>query len=268
MEGKKWTFMEFKAYLEEEGIEKGKGVTAEKTDKTVPSHWPPDLEVDTKRHPWVPADWGQGLRTSSISGKNRAVFVSPEGKIFHNRRDVEKACGRTFEDVKVPEAPKKKDQADRPEAPPQSYWPEWLPLDWIMSSRISSGSTRPYYFSPSGRGFFNRGAAEEYIQKNPSATLVKPTAAVSTPLAGSRPRSRPGDFAEGGRPKRKEGEAMTPAEAGVSSSPTKADSKSGSAHAGVEDSPSAKDSPTAKDSSTACKGQLHCHCQGQLHCQG
>lgn len=62
-----------------------------------PKHWPEGVRVDIGRPVWwLPPGWGQGIKTTCVT--KLQCYVSPEGKKYYHRHDVETAVG-----VKLPE---------------------------------------------------------------------------------------------------------------------------------------------------------------------
>lgn len=169
--------------------------------------------MDGRRLPWLPGDWGQGLKLS-LGGNKIRVFLSPEGKIFHNRRDVEKEVGRTLENIE--KAPEKEKKDKKKDAPPRKDWPTWLPADWTMGARESAGVPRPYYFSPGGQGFFNRQALEAFLLKGGAARAPAAPEARRRPPAAEERRTRRSQAAAAAAPPEPAGAAAPgpePAEA-------------------------------------------------------
>jgi len=233
-EGRRWTFTDFKFWLEEDAEEKEKKAG----EDSVPSHWPAGVELDGKRLLWLPPDWGQGSKIS-MGGNKVRVFISPEGKIYHSKRDVEKEVGRTLEEGagKDPETEKRKEKREKSEAPPRKDWPEWLPLDWTMGMAMSAGTLRPRYYNPTGQGFFNRGSVEAHVQKLKSS----PAANSPSTNGAASPSSK--------RTRKKDAAGTSPEpKAEVSSVAAQPDSKSGSARedSKVADTTSGSAEPNAR----------------------
>jgi len=180
--GKRWTHEDFKAWTQ------GSTDAGKASEDTLPSNWPDGVEVDSsKRAPWLPPDWRQGMKVTA--GTRRRVFVSPEGKFFATKDKVEKELGRTLEDIKEVAAPPRKD------------WPDWLPTDWTMGQmQVNGDKLRTRYYSPSGQGMYNKDAVEGYALKFPSSG-PKPKA--SSPASPSGPSGSPSS----GKPKAKRKDA-------------------------------------------------------------
>lgn len=57
-----------------------------------PAHWPDGVRVDIgKPVHWLPKGWGQGVKLTCIA--RLVAFVSPRGKCFYHRKDVEAIAG-------------------------------------------------------------------------------------------------------------------------------------------------------------------------------
>jgi len=96
-----------------------------------PAHWPADIKVfPGKWHPWVPDGWGQGQKLAP-NGDFVMKFISPEGKVCHNRAGVQKALGG---------------QLFLPDKRPD--WPDWLPKDWRKSEKEKMGQKCSIYVTP------------------------------------------------------------------------------------------------------------------------
>mmetsp|Transcript_48163 Transcript_48163/g.112657 ORF Transcript_48163/g.112657 Transcript_48163/m.112657 type:complete len:478 (+) Transcript_48163:70-1503(+) len=57
--------------------------------------WPPNVLVDVQRLQWIPDDWGQGIKNTGPGGTYLG-WVSPEGKFYYHRSQMEKDLGRTL----------------------------------------------------------------------------------------------------------------------------------------------------------------------------
>eukprot|EP00930_Biecheleria_cincta_P096789 TRINITY_DN8858_c0_g1_i1.p1 TRINITY_DN8858_c0_g1~~TRINITY_DN8858_c0_g1_i1.p1 ORF type:complete len:749 (-),score=115.44 TRINITY_DN8858_c0_g1_i1:11-2158(-) len=100
-----------------------------------PAHWPPDVIVcPGKWVDWLPPGWGQGKREEPHGMATK--FISPEGKVYHDKTRVEKVVGGLSHS-----------SAD---APP---WPAWLPTDWSISSRLQGGKMKTIFVQPHGKRF-------------------------------------------------------------------------------------------------------------------
>lgn len=109
--------------------------------KEIPAHWPPGAEIyQGKWASWLPDDWGQCILQSPTSGKYETKFISPEGRLVHAKKEVEKAVGR-LQDVKK-----------------TISWPEWLPTDWGLSTKAKPadgrGNSGTIYITPCETRFF------------------------------------------------------------------------------------------------------------------
>jgi len=72
----------------------------ERVPSEKPSHWPLDVELHPSPWPsWLPNGWGYGLKKTH-SGKTSRCYVSPEGKTFYHKSDIEKHLGIVFEEAK------------------------------------------------------------------------------------------------------------------------------------------------------------------------
>jgi hypothetical protein len=61
--------------------------------------WPDDTVADLTRIPWLPDDWGQGVkmivrRADSINGGTLVCFISPDGRRYSHKHMVEHWMGR------------------------------------------------------------------------------------------------------------------------------------------------------------------------------
>merc|ERR1711971_1524489 len=64
---------------------------------------PKKVIVDFNRVPWLPDDWGQGVkptefisRSGSGGGGTYTVFMSPQGNTFYHKKHAEEWAGKTF----------------------------------------------------------------------------------------------------------------------------------------------------------------------------
>lgn len=105
----------------------------------VPSHWPAGVRIDPgKWQPWLPKDWGQGLKTQP-RGDDVKVYVSPSGSLCYAKAAVEKKVGELFESPA-----------------PDVEWPSWLPKNWAISKRQKvDGQLVKIYIAPGGDRYFN-----------------------------------------------------------------------------------------------------------------
>jgi len=59
-----------------------------------PSHWPAEVEVDTQVWvSWLPEKWGQAIKETS-GGKKATCYISPEGKMFYKKSEIEQLLGK------------------------------------------------------------------------------------------------------------------------------------------------------------------------------
>lgn len=136
-----------------------------------PPHWPPDVTVcPGKWQDWLPPGWGQ-CRKDEPSGP-KTKYVSPEGKVLHSRKDVEKAVGRELNtSERIPD------------------WPPWLPQDWGISSRNQGGKSKACFVHPNWKRFsWSKPEVEKCIadgKVNQSGGLIK-----FKPAQASSPASR------------------------------------------------------------------------------
>jgi len=110
--------------------------------KERPAHWPSDVEVAPE--PWVswlPEGWGQCKKVTS-GGRLEMKYVTPEGKIIHNKEDVKKMVGS-----ELPDRP-------RVAAAKTVSWPDWLPKDWRITMKDQNGTQKKIYVTPCETRFY------------------------------------------------------------------------------------------------------------------
>ena len=134
-----------------------------------PDHWPADTEPDTASNVyWLPDGWGQGIKTTK-AGKTLKCYISPEGRRFFHKKDIDKFLQTTLPDTKL-KAPlaaplKAPEPIDIAAAVPG--WPtEWdLPRDWrLVYRRLPSSLHRCYVPPDQDEGFlFHRTDVEAWL---------------------------------------------------------------------------------------------------------
>jgi len=124
-----------------------------------PDNWPDDTQV----YPgswvfWLPEGWMQGIRTQAASGKTLMCYMSPTGKRFWHKKDIEKFLGK---DLPKQERPEKKEDEDGKAIPRVRYvsdpdaiphWPEdgeiHVPKDFKCAFRQLPSGLHPIYIPP------------------------------------------------------------------------------------------------------------------------
>lgn len=164
-----------------------------------PAFWPSNADVDreTKWVFWLPEGWAQAV-SITVSGKSQKCYISPEGKRFWHKKDIEKFLGRMLEAREPPEV---KDSGEKvgklvtdPDAIPT--WPdgEWLPKDWRVCFR-QLPSTLHKIFIPPGQddGFcYHRSTVMDYLAGKQTAL---------SPFGSSRSQTERSADAVSGAPK-------------------------------------------------------------------
>mmetsp|Transcript_70936 Transcript_70936/g.140774 ORF Transcript_70936/g.140774 Transcript_70936/m.140774 type:complete len:944 (-) Transcript_70936:28-2859(-) len=123
--------------------------TTTSVDKSkTPAHWPTAVKIDPgKWVHWLPDNWGQGIKTTA-SGKELKCFVTPHGKLFYHKMDIEKFLGQPLP-KENPEAARPKSQTVEEALDSQvPRWPEQLPRDWRVAWRRLAGGTVHKIFIP------------------------------------------------------------------------------------------------------------------------
>lgn len=172
-------------------------------DDEKPANWPADTEVQRGTWVfWLPEGWVQGIRTQEQSGLKLGCYMSPLGKRFWHKKDIEKHIGYAL--PTVDNGPKKKiyddvDEEERESSKRTKYvtdpdaiptWPTdeepWLPIEWKIAWRqLPSGLHRIYI--PPGcdeEGFlYHRSTVVDWLAgNNPKLTPMgtsKPMAEIS-----------------------------------------------------------------------------------------
>jgi len=168
-------------------------------DMERPANWPPDTDVERGSWVyWLPEGWAQGVRTQELSGKQLKCFMSPEGKRFWHKPDVEKFLGRKLASVE----PRKKSEGDESSGPNERYvtdpdaiphWPEdeedWLPKDFKIAFRQLPSRLHRVYVPPGkeDEGFlYHRATVAEWLAGKASLSpfgTSKPMAEISAQAA-------------------------------------------------------------------------------------
>eukprot|EP00931_Biecheleriopsis_adriatica_P038954 TRINITY_DN22278_c0_g1_i2.p1 TRINITY_DN22278_c0_g1~~TRINITY_DN22278_c0_g1_i2.p1 ORF type:complete len:466 (-),score=51.41 TRINITY_DN22278_c0_g1_i2:158-1555(-) len=148
-------------------------------------HWPPGVARHRCRAKWLPEGWGQGLKQTR-TGNQRTCYVSPAGKIYYHKEDVQKSleyksqtttnqAKNTMENTRVSSVPSPSDDNAKPktEVSPRlqacddqstyhpEHWPPgvtirrgrvpWLPQGWSQGwKQTRSGKKVVCYVSPFG----------------------------------------------------------------------------------------------------------------------
>jgi len=122
--------------------------------KELPSHWPAGVSIwPGPWASWLPDGWQQGLKQQPAGKKQ--VFISPEGRVFYFKGDVQKELGMKFDDDYV--------------AP---HWPDGLPRDWAVSHIGEQRNRKMICINPEGNAYFiGRKSFERYIANPDNPTL-------------------------------------------------------------------------------------------------
>lgn len=150
--GRLWTYEELQAV-----DRPGKRKRSPNADFVRPDNWPADTDVERGSWVfWLPEGWAQGIRTQVNSGKTLSCYMSPTGKRFWHKKDMEKFLGRELP-KEAPRAAVYDENGEKvtqiryvtdPDAIPN--WPkeeegDWLPKDWKLGFRqLPSGLHRIY----------------------------------------------------------------------------------------------------------------------------
>lgn len=181
MFGKLWTFQELEIVERPAGpgrVVRGKKMMDRNFKR--PDNWPPDTEVEPGRWVgWLPEGWAQGIRTQALSGKKLSCYMSPQGKRFWHKKDIEKHLGYLLPSMVAPPPDPAEKALDGTVKTRSRYvsdadaipnWPEdsedWLPQDWKIGFRqLPSGLHR--IFVPPGyedEGFlYHRSTVMQWI---------------------------------------------------------------------------------------------------------
>jgi len=140
--GRLWSYNEIMDYTPK--IPKTQNVDKSET----PSHWSNGVKIDPGKWVyWLPADWKQGIKTTA-SGKEFKCYVTPHGKLYYHKADIEKFLGQSLP-KDIPEArqvrPQTSDEALDSQVP---RWPEQLSKDWRLALRRLAGGTVHKIFIP------------------------------------------------------------------------------------------------------------------------
>jgi len=125
-----------------------KGANTEKPSE-IPNHWPPGVIIDPgKWIGWLPEGWGQGIKTTS-GGKPLKCYITPEGKMFYHKTEIEKSLGEKLANPQeLAAAAKSADPLCLKINIPS--WPEggWLPKDWRIAFRRLPKNLHKVYIPP------------------------------------------------------------------------------------------------------------------------
>lgn len=156
-----WSYEELQAVERPVGFRTRKAPGAHQ-DVQRPANWPKALN-DTEVFKgnwvfWLPEGWIQGIRTQIASGKTLMCYISPEGKRFWHKKDIEKFLGRELPKFEPP--PRKEDEDGNkiarvryvtdPDAIP--IWPHegeiHVPLDFKLAFRQLPSGLHPIWIPP------------------------------------------------------------------------------------------------------------------------
>mmetsp|Transcript_21131 Transcript_21131/g.48509 ORF Transcript_21131/g.48509 Transcript_21131/m.48509 type:complete len:391 (+) Transcript_21131:67-1239(+) len=123
---------------------------------------------------WLPEGWGQGIRTTS-GGKSLKCFISPEGKRYFHKKDIEKHLGyalATKEPLKMDDEPHLRDINKAVPVWPKDFD---LPQDWRLAYRRLPSTLHKIYVPPGqDEGFLYQGyQAKAWVEGNTSQKLSK-----------------------------------------------------------------------------------------------
>lgn len=152
-------------------------------------HWPPGATPDSGKWVfWLPPGWGQGTKITS-GGKPLKCYISPDGKMYYHKTDIEKSLGR-----KLATKDKEDDGGFLNTAnihkivPP---WPndDWLPKDWRIAYRKLPGRLHRVFVPPGqDEGFcYHKSNVEKFIAGQGQLSSFgnsKPMAEISLNAAG------------------------------------------------------------------------------------
>jgi len=153
----------------------GRAAKPHTTLKERPANWPANVEVDTVSRWafWLPEGWAQGINTT-VSGKTLKCYMTPEGKRFFHKKDIEKFIGRVLPSWEPPQPKEGQEKAVKSVSDPDAipHWPEegWLPKEWFLAFRQLPSGLHRIYIPPGQReGFcYHRSTVMEYLSgENP-----------------------------------------------------------------------------------------------------
>lgn len=180
-----------------------------------PDHWPINeglvLKVDCwRRSPWLPQEVGQGIKETA-NGKTLQCYITPEGKMYYHRKDMEKAMGIAFSNVDHPPmdglgrliewvgAPVTDEDKLTVKLEAPAHWPpevvvdtgkrvSWLPADWGSGFKpTSTGKSIKVYVSPEGTIRFHKDKIQkEWFDDQPFPELNLETNGRGDPIVGTK----------------------------------------------------------------------------------
>jgi len=128
-----------------------------------PDNWPDDTQVYTGHWVfWLPEGWFQGIRTQVASGKTLMCYMSPAGKRYWHKKDIEKSLGKELPKVERPEKVEKEDEDGNKSYVPRVRYvtdpdciPNWpdegeihVPNDFKLAFRQLPSGLHPIWIPP------------------------------------------------------------------------------------------------------------------------
>lgn len=157
-------------------------------------NWPVDrndIQPDPGRWvAWLPSDWIQ-VRKVSDQGGRRPAWISPEGKLYDRKEQIEKRLGILFEDTRNVEGVGRRMMVDADANECPEYWPPHLPHDWRISLKDKNGKVSVCYYPPGDDENFVGSMAD--VKR--SMSLTAPSNGSAAPATLKRPLQAQSDQA-------------------------------------------------------------------------